>query len=123
MDGAVRTVVAVALLVPVSAGCGGFEFTAAVNNRTDRSWTVTVTLAYDDNGTEVFNRTLSLAAGERVVLEGFRQRAEANFTAEGRLGDGRTATTHLDSFHFCGSCTVDLDIEANSLHWVTSVIE
>lgn len=118
-----RALLTVAIVVPLLAGCpgGASGFTAAVANHTDRSWTVTVTLAYADNGTEVFNRTLTLAANERVALDGFRQQERVNVTAEGRLEDGRTASIHLHPFHFQSSASVQLHIWMNDLDWVTGV--
>lgn len=113
----------VLLLASALAGCtskGGF--TAQIVNLTDWPWTVTVSLVATGNGTESYNRTFDVDAQETIRLSGFPPWI-GNFTAYGRLDDGRNTSKLLPSERFCPACTVGLHIEEGSLRFVTSVVD
>lgn len=113
--------VAVLLLAATLAGCGGSSgFVAHVKNRSDQAWAVTVTLVASGNGTEAYNRTFDVPADESVRLPGFPPYT-ANFTAHGRLDDGRTTDTSLSPRQFCSACSVHLTVWEDRFSFGTAV--
>lgn len=127
MGGAARVgpVFAVALLVvPALGGCfGPSDFTARIQNNTDRGLTVMVVLVDDANGTEAYNRTYDVAARNQMKMDGLPPWS-GNFTVRVQLDDGRTSTYGLfGEWHFCGSCIWNIRIEEDAIHHDTGVIE